>query len=167
MSEKILKNFLELSWTQIVSLSDQDKYDLVNAFLLTFWFVGDYQRCDDFIGALGKQLDIPANARPHNTLTELARGAGWTPLTLDLLPRRAVDKIVSENMIDQKLWETWHDVRHETADVRPLALESNASSFINGEAIRLVNQIVRRVQRRWGTFEAPIPVMHGNTASHY
>jgi hypothetical protein len=163
----ILKNFLELNWTQIVSLSDQDKYDLVNAFLLTFWFVGDYQLCDEFIGVLGKKLGISSNARPHNTLTELARGARWTPLTLDLLPRRTVDKIVSENMIDQKLWETWHDVRHETGDVRPVALESNASSFINGEAIRLANQIVRRVQRRWGTFEAPIPVMHGNTASHY
>lgn len=162
----ILKNFLELSWTQIASLSDQYKYDLVNAFLSTFWFVGDYQLCDELIGALGEQLGISANARSYNTLTELARGAGWTPLTLDLLPRHAVDKIVSENMIDQKLWETWHDARHETSDVHPVALESNASSFISGEAIRLVNQIVRRLQRRWGTLDAPVPVMCGGPAAH-
>ncbi len=163
----ILKNFLELTWIQIASLSDDEKYDLVNAFLSTFWFVGDYQLCDDFIGMLGEQLGISANARAYNTLTELARGAGWTPLELDLLPRDAVANIVSENMIDQKLWETWHDARHETGAVRPVALESNTSSFISGEAVRLVNQIVRRAQRRWGTFNAPAPVMHGDAAANY
>lgn len=163
----ILRNFLELTWTQIASLSDADKYDLVNAFLSVFWFVGDYRLCDEFIGALGEKLRISANARSHNTLTELSRGAGWTPLTLDLLPRHTVDKIVSENMIDQKLWETWRDARHETSAIRPVALERNASSFITGEAVRLVNQILRRVQRRWGTFDGPIPVMHGDLAAPY
>jgi hypothetical protein len=161
----ILKNFLELTWTQIASMSDQDKYDLVNAFLSTFWFVGDYRLCDEFLGVLGKRLDISANARPHNTLTELARGAGWTPLTLDLLPQDTVANIRSENMIDHKLWETWHDARHEVASVRPVALQNNTSSFISGEAVRLVNQIARRVQRRWGAFDTPLPVMHGDPAT--
>ena len=161
----ILRNFLELTWTQIVSFSDQDKYDLANAFLSTFWFVGDYQLCDDFIGALGGRLGILADARPHNCLTELARGACWTPLTLDLLPPDIVDGIRSDNMIDQKLWETWHDARHETSAVRPVALESTASSFIGGEATRFVNQILRRVQRRWGGVEIPVPVMHGDPAT--
>jgi len=161
----ILKNFLELTWTQIASLSDQEKYDLVNAYLASFWFVGDYRLCDEFVGTLGEELGISADARPHNTLMELARGAGWTPLTLDLLPRKTVDKIVSENMIDQKLWETWHDARRETGSVRPAALGSNTSSFVSGEAVRFVNQIVRRVQRRWGTFEAPIPVAQGDPAT--
>jgi len=161
----ILKNFLELTWTQIACLSDQDKYDLANAFLSTFWFVGDYQLCDEFIGVLGEQLGVSANARPHNTLTELARGAGWTPLTLDLLPETTIAKVRSENMIDQKLWETWHEARHETSVVRPVALESNTSSFVSGEAVRLVNQIVRRAQRRWGSFDAPVPVLHGDPAT--
>ena len=161
----ILKNFLELTWTQIASLSDDEKYDLANAFLSTFWFVGDYQLCDEFVGVLGEQLGISANARPHNTLTELARGAGWTPLTLELLPRDTVSNIVSENMIDQKLWETWHDARHETCFVRPVALENNTSSFVSGEAVSLVSQIMRRALRRWGTFDAPVPVMHGDPAT--
>lgn len=156
----ILKNFLELTWTQIASLADEEKYDLVNAFLSTFWFVGDYRLCDDLLGALGDRLGIPANAQPHNKLTELARGAGWTPLTLDLLPDDIVEGIRSENTIDQKLWETWRDARHDTAAVlRPVALEGSASSFISNEAARFVNQILRRMQRRWGSFEAPVPVM--------
>lgn len=161
----ILKNFLELSWTQIASLSDQDKYEFVNAFLSTFWFVGDYRLCDDLLGALGDRLGIPANAQPHNKLPELARGAGWTPLTLDLLPDHIVEGIPAENPIDQKLWETWRDARHDTSSVRPVALESSTSSFISGEAIRLVNQIVRRLQRRWGSFEAPVPVVQGDPAT--
>lgn len=161
----ILRNFLELSWAQIASLSDQDKYDLVNAFLSTFWFVGDYRLCDDFLGTLGDRLAISANARPHNTLSELAQGAGWTPLTLDLLPTDILATIRSQNMIDQKLWETWHAAGHDTAAVRPLALGSNASSFIGAEASRFMNQIMRRMQRRWGRFEAPIPVLQGDRAT--
>jgi hypothetical protein len=161
----ILKNFLELSWTQIASLFDQDKYDLVNAFLSTFWFVGDYRLCDDLLSVLGDRLGIPANAQPHNQLTDLARGAGWTPLTLDLLPEDIVDGIRSENVIDQKLWETWQFARHDTSTVRPVALEGGTSSFISSEAIRFVNQILRRMQRRWGSFEAPVPVMQGDPAT--
>ncbi|HML91441.1 hypothetical protein [Methyloceanibacter sp.] len=158
----ILENFLELSWVQIASLSDQDKYELANAFLSMFWFVGDYTLCDDFLSVLGERIGIPANAQPHNMLADLARGAGWTPLTLDLVPKDIVAEIQADNWIDQRLWETWRDARHETASIRPIALESRASSFISGEAVRFVNQIVRRVQRRWGNFGAEIPVPQGD-----
>lgn len=161
----VLRNFLELTWTQIASLSDEDKYDLVNAFLSTFWFVGDFRLCDDFLNTLGDRLGISANARPRNTLSKLAQGAGWTPLTLDLLPASILANIRSQNVIDQRLWETWHEARHDTAAVRPVALRSGASSFIGAEALRLVNQIMRRMQRRWGSFEAPIPVLQGDRAT--
>ena len=161
----ILENFLELSWMQIASLSDQDKYELANAFLSMFWFVGDYTLCDDLLSVLGERLGIPANAQPRNMLADLARSAGWTPLTLDLVPKDIVAEIQADNWIDQRLWETWRDARHETAAIRPIALDSRASSFIGGEAIRFVNQIVRRVQRRWGNFGAEIPVPQGGRAT--
>lgn len=161
----ILRNFLELSWTEIASLSDQDKYDLINAFLSMFWFVGDYRLCDDLLSSLGDRLGISANAEPHNTLSELAQGAGWSPLTGDLLPRGMRAKIRAENMIDQKLWETWRDARHDTGSVRPVALAGNARSFIGSEALRFVNQIARRMQRRWGRFETPVPVLQRDRAS--
>jgi len=161
----ILENFLELRWVQIASLSDQDKYELANAFLSMFWFVGDYTLCDDLLSVLGDRLGIPANAQPHNMLADLARSAGWTPLTLDLVPKDIVAEIQADNWIDQRLWETWRDARHETASIRPIALESRASSFVSGEAIRFVNQIVRRVQRRWGNFGAEIPVPQGDRAT--
>ncbi len=160
----ILKNFLELSWTEIASLTDQDKYDLVNAFLSTFWFVGDYRLCNDLLGALGDRLGVPANAQPCNTLSELAQGAGWTPLTHDLLPPHIRAKMRAENTIDQRLWETWRDARHDTGSVQPVALARNAPGFIAGEALRFVNQIVRRVHRRWGRLDTPIPVLQGGRA---
>ena len=161
----ILANFLELSWVQIASLSDQDKYDLANAFLSMFWFVGDYTLCDDLLSVLGDRLDISANAPLHNGLADLARGAGWNPLTLDLLPRSTVAKIQADNRIDQRLWETWREARHETGAVRPAALDSGASSFLSTEALRFVHQIVRRLQRRWAHFGAGVAVPERDPAT--
>ena len=43
----ILRNFLEVPWHRLARFSDNDKYDIVNAFLATFWFVGDYRLCDE------------------------------------------------------------------------------------------------------------------------
>jgi hypothetical protein len=162
----ILKNFLELSWAQIASLSDDEKYDLVNAFLATFWFVGDYQLCDDLIATLGDRLGIPVNATPRNTMAELVGNVGWTPLTMDRLSPRMLADIRAENRLDQKLWETWHEARHDTVAVLPRALVGSSSSFISSEASRFVNQILRRFQRRWGTFDpVPVPVLHGDPAT--
>ena len=163
----ILSNFLELTWADMASLSDQDKYDLVNAFLANFWFVGDYLLCDEFIDSLGDRLgtSASASATPHNTLAELSRVAGWTPLTLDRLPSDTIEGIKAENAIDQRLWETWREARHDTSAVQPRPLEARASSFIGNEASRFVNQIMRRMQRRWGVFDAPVPVMHGDRAT--
>ena len=149
----ILNSFLELSWVQIASLSNQDKYDLANAFLSMFWFVGDYTLCDDLLSVLGDRLDISGDARVHNGLEDLARGARWTPLTQDMLPRKTIESIQAENRIDQRLWETWREARHETGAVRPVALEGRSSSFVSDEALRLVHQLVRRLQRRWGLFD--------------
>lgn len=161
----ILNNFLELNWAQIASLSDQDKYDLANAFLSMFWFVGDYSLCDELLMALGDRLDVSPNAQRHNCMTELSRSAGWTPLTLDLLSRNAVAKIQDENRIDARLWETWREARHETGTVRPVALETGASSFLSNEALRCVNQIARRLQRRWGYFDGVKAAPQQNAAS--
>ena len=91
--------------------------------------------------------------------------AGWTPLTLDRLPSDTIEGIKAENAIDQRLWETWREARHDTSAVQPRPLEARASSFISNEASRFVNQIMRRMQRRWGVFDAPIPVMHGDRAT--
>jgi hypothetical protein len=168
VSHYILSNFLELSWSRIASLSENEKYDLVNAFLSTFWFVGDYRLCDDLIAALGDRLGISTKATPRNMLADLGRGVGWTPITVDRLPADAIAQIRSENLLDQRLWETWREAGHETSAIRPRALDGTCpSGFITNEASRLVNQILRRAQRRWGGFDdVPVPAaaQRGSTA---
>jgi hypothetical protein len=161
----ILKYFLELSWARIASLSDDEKYEIANAFLSTFWFVGDYQLCDDFIASLSDRLGISASATPRNTLAELVRAGRWRPIMMDRLPPDMVADIRTENKLDQRLWETWREVRHDTSSVRPLSLGARSSSFISDEANRFVNQILRRVHRRWGSLDSrPVPVLRGDPA---
>lgn len=152
----ILRNFLELPWPRVVSLSDEEKYEIVNAFLATFWFVGDYRFCDELVAALGEELGIPGQASRSNTQAEWERRVKWRPLEVEELPTDAIVRIREENPIDLRLWESWREARHETASVRLRALgRRSASSFLATEAVRLVSQIVRRIERRRPGFEVP------------
>lgn len=162
----ILRNFLELPWSRRARLSDDEKYDLVNAFLATFWYVGDYRLCDDLIAALAVKLGIPGRAAPRNTRAEWEHHVRWKTLEVDDLSPGAIAQIRRENLLDQRLWETWHEVRHSTATVRPHALGGRrASGFVSTEAMRLVSQIARRIQRRWGPFKGlQVPAAEGRSA---
>jgi hypothetical protein len=82
-----------------------EKYVAVNRFLSTFWFVGDYTRCNELIAALAPDLGVPATAQ--NTCAEWQDRVRWKPLTVDNLPSRMIDRIRRENMLDQLLWEAW------------------------------------------------------------
>jgi hypothetical protein len=153
ISHFILRNFLEFSWLRLALLSDEDKYDIVNAFLANFWYVGDYRLCDDLITALAAELSVPLNAAPQNTRAEWERRVAWQGLDLSDFAPSAIAQMRRENLVDQRLWETWNDSRHRTADIRPGELNRrNVRGFVRLEAIRMVSQIVRRVRRRFGPF---------------
>jgi hypothetical protein len=162
----ILRNFLEVPWHRLARFSDNDKYDIVNAFLATFWFVGDYRLCDDLVAALAATLNIPDRAAPTNTCAEWERRVSWKRLGTDQLSCDAIAEIRRENLIDQKLWETWRDARHDAALVRPRALAGSGASSLSTEAMRFVCQIARRIQRRWGPLEVPaVPAVEGHSAA--
>jgi hypothetical protein len=152
----ILRHFLEMSWARVAALGDEDKYDIVNAFLSKFWYVADYRLCDDLIGAIGTQLGIDGRAVPKNTQAQWERHVRWKSLELGDLSPGTIARIENENLIDQRLWETWRNARNDVAHVRPRALAGlRATGFITDEAVRFVNQIARRVQRRWGQVGGP------------
>ena len=154
----ILRNFLELPWSRRARFSDDEKYDIVNAFLATFWYVGDYRLCDDLVAALAMKLGIPGRAAARNTRVEWQRRVRWKPLEVEDFSPDAIAQIRRENLLDQRLWETWHEARHDTTSVRPCALGGrSAPGFVSTEAMRFVNQIARRIQRRWRPFEASAP----------
>jgi hypothetical protein len=159
----ILRNFLELPWARLVRLSDEEKYDVVNAFLSTFWYVGDYRLCDDLIVSLAATLRVPARAARINTRGDWKRHVEWKTLELDDLSPAAVAQIRRENLLDQRLWETWQEARHDVAAVRPHALNGrSAQSFVSSEALRFVSQIGRRIQRRWAPIGGlPAPAAEG------
>lgn len=157
----ILSNFLELPWWRIAPMSDQDKYDLVNALLAKFWFVGDYTLCDTLVAKLGEGLVISGKAIARNRHEAGAATAAWQSLALDDLSTDDIAQIRRENVLDQRLWETWRDAGHDVRTVRPRALTALASpDFVSTEATRFVYQLMRRAQRRFGYVEAsrlPVP----------
>jgi hypothetical protein len=154
----ILRNFLELPWSRRARLSDDEKYDIVNAFLASFWYVGDYRLCDDLIAALAGKLGIPGLAAPRNTRAEWEHQVRSKALKVDDLSPDALAQIRRENLLHQRLWETWHEARHDTASVRPRALGGRRGlGFVTTEATRFVSQIARRIQRRWGPFKGLSP----------
>jgi hypothetical protein len=161
----ILRNFLELPWTKLATLTDEEKYDIVNAFLATFWYVGDYRLCDDLIESLGGDLGIPTSAAAKNTCAEWQSQVDWKAVGGSDLSAETIARIRRENLLDQKLWETWHGARHDVASIEPMPLGTRRSSpFLKSETKRLLSQIARRVQRRWGALEGPaLPLPEGGS----
>ena len=155
----ILRNFLEISWPRLLSLSAVEKYVAVNRFLSTFWFVGDYTRCNELVAALAPKLGVPTTAIPRNTCAEWQGRVRWKPLRVEDLTSRMIDQIRHENVLDQLLWETWRDVDQSRICVRPHDIyEQSLTGFVARESLRLVSQIRRRCHRGWmAPTEAPAP----------
>jgi hypothetical protein len=150
----ILTNFLELSWYQIARLSEEDKYELINAFLAGFWYVADYSFCDNLIAALGCDLHVSTVAMSTNTRDQWEARVDWRPLQADDLSPGFLAQIRRENLLDQRLWDTWHEAQDQTAQIRPRALGDRVSpGLVPVEARRFISQIARRLQRRWGILE--------------
>ena len=146
----ILRNFLEIPWPRLLTLSAVEKYAAVNQFLTSFWFVGDYTRCNDLVAALAPELGLPSTAKRKNTSAEWQRRVRWNPLRVDELPNRMIEQIKRENMLDQLLWETWSDVDQACISTRAETIhEQPLTEFVARQALRLVFQVKRRVHRGW------------------
>jgi hypothetical protein len=127
-----------------------EKYVAVNQFLSTFWFVGDYTRCNELIAKLGPKLGVPTTAMTQNTCAEWQSRVRWTPLRVDNLNRQMVDQIRQENALDQLLWETWRDVdQAEINDCSHRIHETPLTEFVVQESLRLVYEVRRRFHWGW------------------
>jgi len=123
----------------------------------------DYSLCNELLALLGAELGVPGQAAPMNTRVEWECRVGWKALRIDDLTPDAIAQIRQENLLDQRLWETWHEARQSTVSVKPRALGARSSSgLITANAKRLVCQLGRRIQRRW----APLEWL-ANSASEY
>lgn len=98
----LLSYYFELPWSRIARMRRQDKFDFISERLERFWFVGDYRRCDALIATVSHDLGIPATAGRANVLEKKVTRE-------EDLSRAAVDRLLEENALDLKLWETWKD----------------------------------------------------------
>lgn len=156
LTHYILKHFLEMSWLDIANLSDADKYDIVNRFLSTFWYVADYSKCDDLVAALGRELGISGGAAQRNTQKGWESRVNWVSLRTEDLSATAIDRIRRENSLDQQLWETWRNAgRHPARVTLPDLATPSIPGFVRSEATRLVFQVARRFKRGWAQNIAP------------
>ncbi len=159
LTHYVLRNFAEISWPRLMSLSATEKYAEANRFLSDFWFVGDHTRCSELITALAPALGTPAEAEPRNTTEQWRERVEWKPLQTSHLSDDAIEQIKQDNMLDQLLWETWKDAKWGSvrAPCQDIAEEAR-SSLLAAQSLRLFNQVKRRLNRGW-----KVPV-HEDTA---
>jgi hypothetical protein len=148
----ILSNFLEISWPRLLILSAIEKYALVNQFLSSFWFVGDYTQCGELIEALAPDLGVPALAISHNTQCEWENRVQWKSLHVEDLSSRTLSRMRQDNELDQLLWENWHNGHNIANAIQPHEIcETSRMKFMGSELLRPIYEAARRFQRGWGT----------------
>ena len=135
-------------------MSAAEKYTEASKLLSGFFFVGDHTRCNELIEALAPDLGIPPTAEPANTSEQWLERVEWKPLGVNDLPPGMIDIIRRDNTLDQHLWETWKDASTNGIGVDPAPLnftEERLTDRIATQSSRFVNQVRRRMYRRWPT----------------
>jgi len=144
----LLNSYLEISWFRLCAMSAQEKYELLNRCLSRFWFVADYTRCNDLVGALSSELGLPEEGIRKNTSSQWQQRVTWAPLISDDLSPAMRNRIVEENVLDQVLWDTWRNAEHNIAQIRPQPLpKSVGNALLATEMLRPGYQAKRRWKR--------------------
>jgi hypothetical protein len=150
----ILRTFAEIPWWRLAAMSAAEKYAEASKLLSGFFFVGDHTRCNELIEALAPDLGIPPTAEPANTSEQWLERVEWRPLGVNELPPGMIDIIRRDNTLDQHLWETWKDAGTNGIGVDPAPLnftDERLTDRIATQSSRFVNQVRRRMYRRWPT----------------
>jgi hypothetical protein len=143
----ILRNFLEISSARSLVMDAAEKWRLVNEFLATFWFVGDYRRCSELVATIAPNLGVPCWAVPQNQSRGRASDV-WQPLHVSDLSPEVIGKIQRENRLDLLLWQTWRDAGYEPSRIAAESLpQSDISNPVGHEALRAFYEIKRRIAR--------------------
>jgi hypothetical protein len=148
MAHFLLSRWLEVSPARLLVMPVAAKWRLLCDALASFWFVGDYRRCDDLIAALADELRIRAKAKRVNHEGAWTRTVDWRPLTLDDLDEEQRRRIPLDNPLDAALHATWATAGHEAASVQPDRVPG-PSDFLRHQLVRPLWQARRRLARGW------------------
>jgi hypothetical protein len=100
ISRFILNHYFEQGIPALYRLSSRDRLAWLEARLRDFWFVGSYQRADEMIAGISRELSVVSEAGRRNVTADHDTSAA----TLDEQMRQ---RIVTENAVDQALWDRW------------------------------------------------------------
>ena len=116
----LLWYWLELPLARLLVTGDEQKYQLLNAALAGFWFVGSHHDGDRLLAAIAAELGLPPVATRRNTTLEWSKRVGsWQPLRADDLPLATRQAILGHNPIHDALWRSWREAGFAPAAVAP------------------------------------------------
>jgi hypothetical protein len=144
----LLDRWTELSWIELVRLSEEKKAALLDDKLSSFDFVVDITGTDALLASLSAEIGIADKAAPRNTAGEHQQKTGWKLLRRDDLTQEERRLIEARTSLDQYLWRRWAEKQSVT--FKP----DNAKSFMASEFARTRSQLERRIARRYGYAKA-------------
>jgi hypothetical protein len=97
ISRFILNHYYEQGIPALYRLSSRDRLAWLEERFREFWFVGSYRRADEMIAGISRELGVAGEAERRNT----------GPVRETALDDRMLERIVTENAVDQALWERW------------------------------------------------------------
>ncbi len=110
ISRFILNHYYEQGIPALYRLSSRDRLAWLEERFRDFWFVGSYRLADQMIAGISRELGVPGRAKHRN-----AGSARETVLDQSMRTR-----IISENAIDQALWDRWADRGWKTDGRNPV-----------------------------------------------
>ena len=110
ISRFILNHYFEQGIPALYRLSSRDRLAWLEQRFRDFWFVGSYRRADEMIAGISRELGVTGEVERRNT----GSADAVTEATLD---QRMRTRIVTENAVDQALWDRWAE-RGWKADTR-------------------------------------------------
>ena len=148
VAHRLLARWLEIPWPRLLTMSGAQKYRILNRMLAGFWFVGSHADCDRLIAAVAPDLGAPPIARARNTAQQWQKQIFWEPLTAEDLSPTQRQAVLSRNLLDTAIWESWRSAGFDTAAVCPLPLEAGAGDgFVAHEMVRPAFLMARRLRR--------------------
>jgi tetratricopeptide (TPR) repeat protein len=137
ISHFLLSRWLEIPWSRLMAMSDEQKYRLLNRTLAGFWFVGAHTDCERVIAVIGSRLGVPPIAVPRNSSNELQGRTGWRLVSAEALSPRLRATMLAQHRLDHALWREWRHAGFDTAAIRPRPLGSTGKAgFLRHEIVR-------------------------------
>jgi tetratricopeptide (TPR) repeat protein len=150
IAHRLLARWLEIPWPALMTMDDREKYAALNRALSGFWFVGAHADCDRLIAVIAGDLELPAAARRRNTAADWLNRVSWQRLRVDELSPKMRETILTNNPLDQILWETWGTAGFAPAGIRPRSVQpTRRRGFFAHELVRPLFAGICRYQRDW------------------